>query len=60
LLTARTGTRAGKPTLTWHRNTDAITDAARLDGLYALATNLGDPPTGELTALDVLNVYKDQ
>ncbi|MGH9052388.1 MAG: IS1634 family transposase [Acidimicrobiia bacterium] len=50
----------GKPTIDWSRDEDAITDAGRLDGLYALATNLADPPTGALTALDVLRVYKNQ
>lgn len=62
LLTVRTGTRGGKPTLTWRRNHDAITAAARHDGLYALATNLADPDTDTdpLTATDVLGVYKDQ
>ena len=30
------------------------------DGLYALATNLPDPPGRTLTALDVLGIYKDQ
>jgi hypothetical protein len=60
LLTVRTGTRGGKPTLTWRRNHDAITAAARLDGLYALATNLPDADTDPLTATDVLRVYKEQ
>ena len=61
LLTVRTGTRAGKPFITWARNQDAITAASRLDGLYALATNLPDPGDGTpLTALDVLRTYKDQ
>jgi transposase len=62
LLTVHTGTdsETGKPTLTWHRNTDAITETTRLDGLYALATNLPDPDTGPLTATDVLRTYKDQ
>jgi len=46
----------GKPTLSFQRNHDAIAVAGRLDGLYALATNLADP----LTALDVLDIYKDQ
>jgi len=46
----------GKPTLDWQRNHDAITTASRLDGLYALATNLPGP----LTATDVLDTYKDQ
>jgi len=48
--------RLGKPTLSWHRDQRAITTAARLDGLYALATNLPGP----LTATDVLDIYKDQ
>jgi hypothetical protein len=50
----------GKPTIAWRRNPDAITTAAALDGLYALATNLPDPPDHTLTALDVLDTYKDQ
>ena len=61
LITVRTGTRAGKPWITWARNQDAIAGASRLDGLYALATNLPDPGAGTpLTALDVLKTYKDQ
>jgi hypothetical protein len=61
LLTVTTGpTCHGKPTLTWHRNHDAITAAARLDGLYALATNLPDPTNHPLTATDILTIYKDQ
>jgi hypothetical protein len=63
LLHVRTGTdpNSGKPTLTWQRDHDAITAAARLDGLYALATNLPDPkPRKPLTALDILKTYKDQ
>jgi transposase len=60
LLVARTGTRDGKPTLTWRRDRDAITAAARYDGLYALATNLPDAPDRPLHAADVLAVYKDQ
>src|SRR6266487_1766299 len=61
LITVRTGTRAGKPWITWASDQDAIADASRLDGLYALATNLPDP--GEdtpLTAAGVLKTYKDQ
>jgi transposase len=54
-VTAGTDER-GKPTLSWTRDTAAITAAGRLDGLYALATNLPDP----LTALEVLGIYKDQ
>jgi hypothetical protein len=61
LITVRTGTRAGKPVITWARDQDAIAAAARLDGLYALATNLPDPRTATpLTALAVLKIYKDQ
>jgi transposase len=56
LLKVTTGTRAGRPTLTWHRNHDAITAAAQLDGVYALATNL----PGRLSATRVLRTYKDQ
>ena len=50
----------GKPTITWSRNQDAIDAAGALDGLYALATNLADPKGRRLSALDVLNIYKDQ
>jgi len=61
LITLTTGVAAdGKPTIAWRRNPDAITSASTLDGLYALATNLPDPPDRELTALDVLDIYKDQ
>jgi Domain of unknown function (DUF4277)/Transposase DDE domain len=61
LITVTTGqTHDGKPTIAWHRNPHAITAAAALDGLYALATNLPDPPGRTLTALDVLDTYKDQ
>jgi hypothetical protein len=57
LLPVQTGTDpTGKPTLSWQRNHDAIAAASRLDGLYALATNLAGP----LSALQVLEVYKDQ
>ena len=61
LIQVRTGTRAGKPVISWHRDQDAITAASRLDGLYALATNLPGHDDGTpLTALDVLRIYKDQ
>ena len=56
LLSIRTGTRAGKPTLTYTRNQDAIAAAAATDGIYPLATNHPDP----LTATDILRLYKDQ
>jgi hypothetical protein len=42
LITVATGTRAGKPWITWARDQAAIAAASRLDGLYALATNLPD------------------
>lgn len=61
LLTVTTGTRSGKLVISWHRDTAAITAAAALDGLYALAANLPDHDDGRpLTALDVLKIYKDQ
>ena len=61
LITVRTGTRAGKPVITWQRNQQAITAAGELGGLYALATNLPGPGSATpLTALDVLKTYKDQ
>jgi hypothetical protein len=63
LLPVSTGTdpATDKPTLTWHRDEVAITATGRLDGLYALATNLPDPsPDQPLTALDILKIYKDQ
>jgi hypothetical protein len=61
LITVRTGTRAGKPWITWARDAGAVADASRLDGLYALATNLPDPGEGTpLTAAEVLKTYKDQ
>jgi hypothetical protein len=58
LITVTTGTRAGKPIITWRRPDNALATASTLDGLYALATNL--PDDGPLTALDVLRIYKDQ
>jgi hypothetical protein len=57
LIATTTGTRNGKPTLTWTRDHDAITAAARTDGIYALATNL---PGIRLTAGQVLRSYKGQ
>ena len=56
LITVTTATRAGKPTLSYHRNPDAITHAAASDGVYALATNL----PGRLSADRVLRLYKAQ
>jgi Domain of unknown function (DUF4277)/Transposase DDE domain len=61
MITVTTGVDdQDKPTIAWHRNPDAITSASTLDGLYALATNLPDPPDHQLSALDVLDIYKDQ
>jgi hypothetical protein len=61
LIQVRTSTRAGKPVITWARDTAAITAASALDGLYTLATNLPDHDDGTpLTALDILSIYKDQ
>ena len=52
LITVTTGTAGnGTPTIAWRRNPRALTAAAALDGLYALATNLPDPADRPLTAL---------
>jgi hypothetical protein len=56
LISAKVATRAGKPTLTYARDRPAIEQAARTDGVYALATNL----PGRLSAGRVLALYKDQ
>jgi hypothetical protein len=61
LIAVRTATRAGKPVISWQRDQEAITAASRLDGLYALATNLPGHDDGTpLTAAGVLKIYKDQ
>ena len=61
LITVTTGVADdGKPTIAWRPNRTAITTTSALDGLYAIATNLPDPPGRELTALDVLDIYNDQ
>ncbi|MGZ6639816.1 MAG: IS1634 family transposase [Solirubrobacteraceae bacterium] len=57
LITVNTGTRKGRPTLTWARDHDAIAAAAQTDGIYALATNL---PGTRVTAGQVLRSYKGQ
>jgi hypothetical protein len=57
LITTTTGTRNGKPTLTWARDQDAIAAAAQTDGIYALATNI---PGKRLTAGQLLRSYKGQ
>jgi hypothetical protein len=56
LIAVKTATRAGRPTLTFGRDHDAIDAAARTDGIYALATNL----PGRLSANHVLELYKRQ
>lgn len=56
LISVKTATRAGRPTLTFARDDDAINAATRTDGVYALATNL----PGRLSANRVLELYKDQ
>ncbi|MGH8269622.1 MAG: IS1634 family transposase, partial [Steroidobacteraceae bacterium] len=40
LITVTTATRNGKPTIAWARDQEAITAAAQIDGIYALATNI--------------------
>jgi transposase len=56
LLVVKTATRNGRPTLSFHRDPEAIERAAATDGVYALATNL----PGRLSANRVLRLYKDQ
>jgi Domain of unknown function (DUF4277)/Transposase DDE domain len=56
LIQTKTATRAGKPTLTYHRDHHAIRNAALTDGIYALATN----QPGRLSAGRVLELYKGQ
>ena len=56
LITVKVATSKGKPTISWQRDHDAIAQASRTDGIYALATNL----PGRLTAGRVLRLYKDQ
>lgn len=56
LLQVTTGTRKGRPTLRFERDQHAIDQAARTDGVYALATNL----PGRLSATRLLRIYKDQ
>jgi hypothetical protein len=57
LITVKTRTRSGKPTIAFERDKDAIEKAASTDGIYALATNL---PGKRLTANKVLATYKNQ
>jgi hypothetical protein len=56
LIDATVTTRAGRLTVTWQRNQEAIATAASFDGIYALATNL----PGRITPGQILRLYKDQ
>jgi hypothetical protein len=56
LIDAQSGQRAGRPTLRFRRDDQAISRAALTDGLSALATNL----PGRLSAERVLRTYKQQ
>ncbi len=56
LLAVAVGEGPRAPTLVVARNASAIAGAAELDGIYALATNLG----GEVDATQILRLYKDQ
>lgn len=56
LIEVTSGARAGKPTLRWRRNEEAIAKAAAADGVYALASNL----PGRLSAGALLRTYKEQ
>jgi hypothetical protein len=57
LIEVRTATRKHRPTISWERRQDAIAEAARADGVYALATNLADRRLG---ANAILSRYKGQ
>jgi hypothetical protein len=56
LLVISIGSKAGRPTIRWHRNAAALRKLARTDGIYALATNL----RGRISATRILRLYKDQ
>jgi len=56
LITVTVSSSTSKPTITWERDQQAIAQAARTDGIYALASNL----PGRLTAGKLLRLYKDQ
>jgi transposase len=55
LLQVEVGEQDGKPTLAFQRKAGTIEQAQRLDGVYALASNLPD-----LAAQELLRLYKDQ
>ena len=56
LIEAESGERAGRPTLRFARNQNAIERAGRTDGITALATNI----PGGVSAERVLAIYKRQ
>ena len=57
-ITTHIGEQAdGKPTLSYHRDQNTITDAERLDGIYCLITNLA-PDRADHAAL--LHHFKEQ
>jgi transposase len=57
LIEVRTATRKGRPTISWQRDEEAIAQASKADGVYALATNL---PDRRLGANAILCRYKGQ
>ncbi|MGH2848688.1 MAG: IS1634 family transposase [Thermoleophilaceae bacterium] len=57
LIEVKTATRKGRPTIVWKRKEEAIAEASRADGVYALATNL---PDRRLGANAILQRYKGQ
>ena len=56
-LRTRITNNNGHLTLTWTRDTDALTHAERRDGLYALVTNMS---TRQCSPDRLLTLYKDQ
>jgi len=56
LITVTVDDGEPKPTIAWQRNQQAIQQAAKTDGIYALATNIPGP----LTAGKLLRLYKAQ
>lgn len=57
LIEVKTATRKGRPTISFKRDEEAIAEASRADGVYALATNLTDRRLG---ANAILARYKGQ
>jgi transposase len=56
LLKVASGVSHGKPTLSWHRDQEALAAASRCDGIYALATNI----PGRISPHRILHIYKKQ